>query len=143
MWGISTPTDTSGYPTSCKGKYIVTIVSLSTLKWNTLKFIMNEFKNNNVLDKIANSKVAYLQLPNIIFVKIMYIKLSLYFFKSVSKSFACQKLIAIAMGRSFLWKKQFSFKLIFKNRIGFSLYLWELYILQNNRIFLQEYNSDR
>lgn len=70
LGGISTPTDTSGYPTSCKGKYIVTIVSLSTLKWNTLKFIMNEFKNNNVLDKIANSKVAYLQLPNIIFVKI-------------------------------------------------------------------------
>lgn len=32
LGGISTLTETSGYPTSCKGKYIVTIVSLNTLK---------------------------------------------------------------------------------------------------------------
>lgn len=69
LGGISTPTDTSGYPTSCKGKYIITSVSPSTLNWNTVNFIINVLKNNNVLDKFANSKAVYLQLPKIIFVK--------------------------------------------------------------------------
>lgn len=52
--------DILGYLIFCKGKYIVIIVFLSILKWNILKFIMNEFKNNNVFDKIVNFKVVYL-----------------------------------------------------------------------------------